>query len=45
MSNQIQCDNCDILENEDELIETFDSELLCSSCYIKKEFNTENEIE
>jgi formylmethanofuran dehydrogenase subunit E len=43
MENQISCDNCDFLENESELIETFDNELLCSPCYIKKEFNTESE--
>ena len=43
MENQISCDNCDCLENESELIETFDNELLCSPCYIKKEFNTESE--
>ena len=41
--NQIPCDNCDLLENESELIETFDNQLLCSPCYIKKEFNTESE--
>ena len=38
MENQISCDNCDCLENESELIETFDNQLLCSPCYIKKEF-------
>jgi len=38
--NQILCDNCgvcDWLDNKNELIETFDNELLCSPCYIKKE--------
>ncbi len=40
---QILCDKCDKLENEDDLIETFDNELLCSPCYIKKEFEIENE--
>ena len=39
MENQIPCDNCNWLENESELIETFDNQLLCSPCYIKKEFN------
>ena len=43
MTQQIQCNKCDILENENDLIETFDNELLCSPCYIKKEFNTESE--
>ena len=43
MENQIPCDNCNWLENESKLIETFDNELLCSPCYIKKEFNTESE--
>jgi len=43
IKNQIPCDNCDILEDEDEIIETFENELLCSPCYIKKEFNTESE--
>ena len=32
MKYQILCDKCDKLENEDELIETFDNELLCSPC-------------
>jgi|6_EtaG_2_1085325.scaffolds.fasta_scaffold68873_6 hypothetical protein len=35
---QIPCDKCDCVEDEDKLIETFDNELLCSSCFIKKEF-------
>jgi hypothetical protein len=35
--NKIFCDKCDILEKEDELIGTFDNELLCSACYVKKE--------
>ena len=39
----IKCNNCKTLYNESELIETFDNELLCSPCYIKKEFNTESE--
>jgi len=43
MTQQIQCNKCDILENENDLIETFDNQLLCSPCYIKKEFNTESE--
>jgi hypothetical protein len=43
MENQIPCDNCDWLENESELIETFDNQLLCSSCYIKQEFKPESE--
>jgi hypothetical protein len=43
MENQIPCDNCNWLENKSNLIETFDNELLCSPCYIKKEFDTENE--
>ena len=33
--------NCNCLENESKLIETFDNELLCSPCYIKKEFATQ----
>ena len=40
---EIPCDKCNSLEKESYLIETFDNELLCSSCYIKKEFNTESE--
>ena len=43
MENQILCDKCDMLENESDLIETVDNQLLCSPCYIKKEFNTESE--
>jgi len=43
MKYQIPCDKCDLVEDEDKLIETFDNELLCSSCYIKKEFHTKNE--
>ena len=43
MKYQIPCDKCDLAEDEDKLIETFDNELLCSSCYIKKEFHTKNE--
>ena len=41
MENQIPCDKCDILENESDLIETFNNELLCSPCYYK-EINNEN---
>ena len=43
MEYQIPCDQCDITEDESKLIETFDNELLCSSCYIKKEFNKKSE--
>ena len=43
MENQILCDKCDMLENKSDLIETVDNQLLCSPCYIKKEFNTESE--
>lgn len=43
MEYQILCDKCNIAENESDLIETVDNELLCSSCYIKKEFHTESE--
>ena len=42
---QIPCDQCDITEDESKLIETFDNQLLCSSCYIKQEFKIENEGE
>ena len=37
--NKIFCDKCDTLEEKDQLICTFDNELLCSPCYIKKEFH------
>ncbi len=40
---ELTCNNCNLLENESELIETFDNQLLCSPCYIKKELNTESE--
>ena len=42
MTYQVLCDQCNITEDEDKLIETFDNQLLCSSCYIKKEFKTES---
>ena len=40
---QLLCDKCEIILNEDEIIETFDNEILCSPCYIKKEFHQKNE--
>ena len=43
MEYQRPCDQCDTTKGESKLIETFDNELLCSPCYIKKEFNTESE--
>jgi|TARA_R100001086_G_C11657370_1_gene209144 hypothetical protein len=38
---QLLCDKCSYAEDKDKLIETFDNELLCSPCYIKKEFKEE----
>ena len=43
MEYQIPCDQCDITEDESKLIETFDNQLLCSSCYVKQEFKIESE--
>ena len=40
---QLLCDKCEIILNEDEIIETFNNEVLCSPCYIKKEFHQKNE--
>lgn len=43
MEYEIACDICEQLEKESELIETFDDQLLCNTCYIKKEFGEESE--